>query len=104
MARPPGMVNEKMHTGSIEVILKNLTVLNEAKKSLPIEMRTHNRSNETLRMEHRYLDLRFKDMQKNLRTRSQVLMKMREYLINHVGFVEVETPTLFRRTPGVSCI
>jgi aspartyl-tRNA synthetase len=39
-------------------------------------------------------------MQKNLRTRSQVLMKMREYLINKCGFVEVETPTLFRRTPG----
>lgn len=39
-------------------------------------------------------------MQKNLRTRSKVLMKMREYLVNHCGFVEVETPTLFRRTPG----
>lgn len=39
-------------------------------------------------------------MQRNLRMRSAVIMKMREYLINYLGFVEVETPTLFRRTPG----
>lgn len=45
---------------------------------------------------------RFKDMQFNLRTRSNILMKIREYLIHHSGFIEVETPTLFRRTPGVS--
>lgn len=100
LARPIGMVNESMATGGIEVVMKSLVVLNECKKNLPIEMRTFNRAKETLRLEYRYLDLRFNDMQKNLRTRSKVLMKMREYLINHCGFVEVETPTLFRRTPG----
>jgi aspartyl-tRNA synthetase len=100
MARPPGMKNDSMQTGSIEVVLKSLEVLNEAAKNLPIEMRNHNRSKEALRMEYRYIDLRFADMQKNLRTRSKVLMKMREYLINQCGFIEVETPTLFRRTPG----
>lgn len=100
MGRPPGMRNETMATGGIEVILKSLKILNKAKSKLPIEMRDHNRSKEPLRLEYRYMDLRFSDMQKNLRTRSKVLMKMREYLINHAGFVEVETPTLFRRTPG----
>lgn len=100
LARPIGMKNESMATGSIEVIMKSWVVLNESKKNLPIEMRTFNRAKEGLRLEYRYLDLRFSDMQKNLRTRSKVLMKMREYLINHCGFVEVETPTLFRRTPG----
>lgn len=100
LARPIGMKNETMATGSIEVVMKSLVVLNESKKNLPIEMRNFNRSKEALRLEYRYLDLRFSDMQKNLRTRSKVLMKMREYLINHCGFVEVETPTLFRRTPG----
>lgn len=100
LARPIGMRNESMATGSIEVNLKSMTVLNESKKNLPIEPRNFNRSKENLRMEYRYIDLRFADMQKNLRTRSKVLMKMREYLINHCGFVEVETPTLFRRTPG----
>lgn len=100
LARPVGMKNESMITGSIEVMMKSFEVLNESKKSLPIELRTFNRSKENLRLEYRYLDLRFSDMQKNLRMRSKVLMKMREYLINHCGFVEVETPTLFRRTPG----
>lgn len=100
LARPMGMKNDTMATGSIEVVMKSLVVLNESKKNLPIEMRNFTRSKEHLRMEYRYLDLRFSDMQKNLRTRSKVLMKMREYLINHCGFVEVETPTLFRRTPG----
>lgn len=100
LGRPIGMKNETMATGGIEVNMKSLVVLNESKKNLPIEMRTFNRTKENLRLEYRYLDLRFSDMQKNLRTRSKVLMKMREYLINHCGFVEVETPTLFRRTPG----
>lgn len=100
MGRPPGMRNETMATGGVEVILSNLQILNKAKSKLPIEMRDHNRSKEPLRLEYRYIDLRFADMQKNLRTRSKVLMKMREYLVNHAGFVEVETPTLFRRTPG----
>lgn len=100
LARPFGMRNESMMTGNIEVTMKSLTVLNESKKNLPLEIRNFNRAKENLRMEYRYLDLRFPDMQKNLRTRSKVLMKMREYLINHCGFVEVETPTLFRRTPA----
>jgi aspartyl-tRNA synthetase len=100
LARPVGMRNETMPTGNVEVTMKSLAVLNESKKNLPIEIRNFNRAKENLRLEYRYLDLRFSDMQKNLRTRSKVLMKMREYLINHCGFVEVETPTLFRRTPG----
>lgn len=100
LARPIGTINETMPTGKIEVVMKSLVVLNEAKKNLPIEMRNFNRSKENLRLEYRYIDLRFSDMQRNLRTRSKVLMKMREYLVNRCGFVEVETPTLFRRTPG----
>lgn len=52
-------------------------------------------------MKYRYLDMRFDDMQQRLRLRSQVLMRMRQFLIDQRGFVEVETPTLFRRTPGV---
>lgn len=100
VARPVGMRNESMQTGHIEVLMKSFVVLNESMKNLPMEIRTFNRAKENLRLEYRYLDLRFSDMQKNLRTRSKVLMKMREYLVNHCGFVEVETPTLFRRTPG----
>lgn len=100
--RPPKMVNPKMATGAIEIELTSLDVLNAASTEIPVQVRTFNRSNESSRMKYRYIDLRFDDMQRNLRLRSSVLMKMREYLVNNVGFVEVETPTLFRRTPGVS--
>lgn len=100
--RPEKMINPKMATGSIEIELMTCDILNKAAPSMPVQVRSFNRSNEVLRMRHRYVDLRFEDMQHNLRLRSNVLMKMREYLINSAGFVEVETPTLFRRTPGVS--
>uniref|UniRef100_A0A1B0CYH3 Aminoacyl-transfer RNA synthetases class-II family profile domain-containing protein n=1 Tax=Phlebotomus papatasi TaxID=29031 RepID=A0A1B0CYH3_PHLPP len=99
-ARPPHLENSAMCTGQIEVLLESFEVLNESRKKLPMEVRDFNRAKETLRLEHRYIDLRFGDMQRNLRTRSDVLMKMREFLINRCGFVEVETPTLFRATPG----
>lgn len=100
LARPTSMVNRKMTTGDIEVHLESLQVLNEARSNLPMEVRGHNRAKESTRLEHRYIDLRFADMQRNLRWRSAMLMRMREYLINYAGFVEVETPTLFRKTPG----
>uniref|UniRef100_A0A8D1CI46 Aspartate--tRNA ligase, mitochondrial n=1 Tax=Sus scrofa TaxID=9823 RepID=A0A8D1CI46_PIG len=59
-----------------------------------------NPKTETLRLQYRYLDLRGAQMQYNLRLRSQMVMKMREYLCNLHGFVDIETPTLFKRTPG----
>ena len=58
---------------------------------------------EQLRMRYRYLYLRFPHMQKMLRLRSQLIHSMREFLIQK-HFVDVETPTLFRKTPGVSMI
>ena len=58
---------------------------------------------EALRLEYRYLQLRHASMQRNLRLRSEIVMKMREFLVGH-GFVDIETPTLFRRTPGVSLL
>lgn len=102
IARPPNMVNPKMETGAIEVELSAYELLNEARSDFPVKVRDFNVANETLRMQYRYINMRMPDMQHNLRLRSNVLMKMREYLINVGGFVEVETPTLFRRTPGVS--
>ncbi|XP_065355526.1 aspartate--tRNA ligase, mitochondrial [Calliphora vicina] len=98
--RPAATINPKMKTGHIEIEADSVEILNAAKKNLPFEVRKFNRAGERLRLTHRYIDLRFSDMQHNLRLRSQVIMRMREYLINYLGFVEVETPTLFRRTPG----
>ena len=50
-------------------------------------------------MKYRYLDLRHIKLQENLKLRSEVMLKMRNFLEDS-GFIEIETPTLFRRTPG----
>ncbi|RZF44267.1 hypothetical protein LSTR_LSTR006817 [Laodelphax striatellus] len=98
--RPPAEVSPKMSTGEIEVILKEVDILNEAKCKLPLQVREFQKANEYLRLKHRYLDLRSPSMQKSLRMRSKLLMRMREFLVAEREFVEVETPTLFGRTPG----
>ncbi|XP_062919774.1 aspartate--tRNA ligase, mitochondrial isoform X1 [Mobula hypostoma] len=97
--RPPGQANLEMSTGKIEVRLQHAELLNRCRK-LPFETKELAKKSEVLRMQHRYLDLRSSQMQYNLRLRSQMVMRMREYLCNLHGFVDVETPTLFKRTPG----
>ncbi|XP_054443723.1 aspartate--tRNA ligase, mitochondrial [Pteronotus mesoamericanus] len=97
--RPPGQENPKMPTGEIEIQVKTAELLNSCKK-LPFEIKDFVKKTEALRLQYRYLDLRSFQMQYNLRLRSQMVMKMREYLCNLHGFVDVETPTLFKRTPG----
>lgn len=97
--RPEGQENKKMSTGDIEVCAESMKVLNTCRK-LPFEIKEFVKKSESLRMQYRYLDLRSPGMQYNLRLRSQMVMKMREYLCNLHGFVDVETPTLFKRTPG----
>ncbi|XP_034039192.1 aspartate--tRNA ligase, mitochondrial [Thalassophryne amazonica] len=97
--RPEGQENKEMPTGEIEVLVDNVEVFNVCQK-LPFEMKDFVKKSEFLRMQYRYLDLRSSQMQYNLRLRSQLVMKMREYLCNIHGFVDVETPTLFKRTPG----
>ncbi|KAM8849247.1 aspartate--tRNA ligase, mitochondrial [Spinachia spinachia] len=97
--RPTGQENEEMPTGDIEILADSVEVFNVSRK-LPFEVKDFVKKSESLRMQYRYLDLRSSQMQKNLRLRSQLVMKMREYLCNVHGFVDVETPTLFKRTPG----
>ncbi|XP_032948622.1 aspartate--tRNA ligase, mitochondrial [Rhinolophus ferrumequinum] len=99
ISRPPGQENPKMPTGEIEIKVKTAELLNSCKK-LPFEIKDFVKKTEALRLQYRYLDLRSFQMQRNLRLRSQMVMKMREYLCNLHGFVDVETPTLFKRTPG----
>uniref|UniRef100_A0A7N4Q1T7 Aspartyl-tRNA synthetase 2, mitochondrial n=1 Tax=Sarcophilus harrisii TaxID=9305 RepID=A0A7N4Q1T7_SARHA len=99
ISRPPGQENPKMPTGEIEIKVKTAELLNPCKK-LPFEIKDFIKKTEALRMKYRYLDLRSSQMQYNLRLRSQIVMKMREYLCNLHGFVDIETPTLFKKTPG----
>ncbi|XP_077619469.1 aspartate--tRNA ligase, mitochondrial isoform X4 [Crocuta crocuta] len=99
ISRPPGQENPKMPTGEIEIQVKLAELLNTCKK-LPFEIKDFVKKTEALRLQYRYLDLRSFQMQHNLRLRSRMVMKMREYLCNLHGFVDIETPTLFKRTPG----
>ncbi|XP_073903531.1 aspartate--tRNA ligase, mitochondrial isoform X2 [Castor canadensis] len=99
ISRPPGQENPKMPTGEIEIKVKTAELLNACKK-LPFEIKDFVKKTEALRLQYRYLDLRSFQMQYNLRLRSEMVMKIREYLCNLHGFVDVETPTLFKRTPG----
>ncbi|XP_052800832.1 aspartate--tRNA ligase, mitochondrial-like isoform X2 [Mya arenaria] len=98
--RPEGQVNPDMSTGEIEVELNDFSILNTSMADPPIVVRDNLHVTEKQRLEYRYLDLRRQQMQKILRLRSKMIMKMREFLANQHDFVDVETPTLFRRTPG----
>lgn len=99
-ARPEDQINNDMATGSIEVLFDSLEVVNMASKDLPILIRDNDPDTTLVnKLKFRYLDLRSKKMQDALRFRSKVCTILRRKLID-LNFVECETPTLFRRTPG----
>lgn len=98
--RPAGTENSKIATGAIEVMATGLDVLNDA-DILPFPVddpELANKVNEELRLQYRYLDLRRPEMMRNLRVRSKVAIATRQYM-DEQGFLEVETPTLFKSTP-----
>jgi len=98
--RPPGTENPKIATGQVEVLVEGLSVLNEA-EVLPFPVDDPEiaaKVNEELRLQYRYLDLRRPEMARNLRLRSRVASATRAYFEEH-GFLEVETPILFKSTP-----
>ena len=94
--RPEGMRNAKMKTGAIEVEALRCEILN-ASAPLPFQIDDEN-VNEMLRLKYRYLDLRSPRLQKQLFLRHHVAQKVRGYLAGQ-GFIEVETPILFKSTP-----
>ena len=99
-ARPAGTNNAKIATGEIEVGVITLEVLNMA-EVLPFPVddpEIANKVNEELRLQYRYLDLRRPEMARNLKVRSKVAIATRSYM-DEQGFLEVETPTLFKSTP-----
>ena len=89
--------NEAMATGAIEVLVSQLTVLNQAEVP-PFTIENETDGGEELRMQYRYLDIRRTPVKENLIFRSQVTMAVRNYL-SQEGFVEVETPYLIKSTP-----
>ena len=96
--RPEGMKNPKMETGEIEIIARNIKVLNPS-KPLPFMINGENDlPDENTRLKYRYLDLRRERMTHNLVLRHNVIKFMRDYL-DQEGFVEIETPIMFKATP-----
>jgi aspartyl-tRNA synthetase len=98
--RPGGTNNDKIPTGQIEVLVKACTVLTHA-AVLPFPVddpEVASKVNEEIRLQYRYLDLRRPEMIRNLRVRSKVAIATRSYM-DEQGFLEVETPTLFKSTP-----
>jgi aspartyl-tRNA synthetase len=95
--RPEGTENPNMPTGMVEIYVDKLDVLNES-SLLPFTIEDAAEASESLRLKHRYLDLRRPEMQRNLITRHKVTKVTRDYL-DEKGFIEIETPMLTKSTP-----
>jgi aspartyl-tRNA synthetase len=95
--RPDGMQNPRMPTGEVEIIASEVVVLNSA-KALPFMISNDEEVDENTRLKYRYLDLRRERMRRNLELRHEVVLFMRKYLSER-GFLEIETPALFKTTP-----
>ncbi|MBX3022573.1 MAG: aspartate--tRNA ligase [Bdellovibrionales bacterium] len=95
-ARPSGMQNSKIGTGDVEVEVTKCAILSEA--NTPPFMVDDPKVSETLRLKYRYLDLRSPRLQGHLLMRHKAVLLVRNYLSGQ-GFVEVETPILYKSTP-----
>lgn len=95
--RPEGTSNEVMGTGRIEVLGKQLEVLNAA-KTPPFQLDEHADVGEDIRLRYRYIDLRRPEMAERLRFRSKVSNSIRNFLDDN-GFLDIETPLLTKATP-----
>ena len=94
--RPEGGANPNLVSGEIEVVGRELEILNAA-QTPPFQLDDENLS-ETVRLEHRVIDLRRPQMQRNLMLRYRTAMSARKYL-DAQGFIDIETPMLYKSTP-----
>ena len=97
VSRRAGAVNEKLATGTIEVIATYLRILAEA-ETPPFPVEEDSRTKDELRLKNRFLDLRRPDLQRNLMLRSETAYLTREFF-HREGFLEIETPMLGKSTP-----
>ncbi|MFT6261110.1 MAG: aspartyl-tRNA synthetase [Bermanella sp.] len=95
--RPAGSDNENMTTGKIEVLGKDITVLNKA-LTPPFPLDDYSPVGEDVRLNYRYMDLRRDEMQQKLRFRHKVTTQIRN-ILDQQGFLDIETPILTRATP-----
>jgi aspartyl-tRNA synthetase len=95
--RSPETINPKLPTGEVEIVVKQLAVLNEA-KTPPFPIADETPVSEDVRLKYRYLDLRRPRLQNNIILRHRVTSAVRRYFDEH-GFLEIETPILTKSTP-----
>ncbi|MCD6329593.1 MAG: aspartate--tRNA ligase [Candidatus Cloacimonetes bacterium] len=95
--RPDEMINPDLKTGRIEVIAKDLKILNSSKE-LPVQINEKVVADEDLRLKYRYLDLRRQELQRKILLRHYIIYEMRKFLTEQ-NFYEIETPLLVRSTP-----
>ncbi|MEK9648634.1 MAG: aspartate--tRNA ligase [Gammaproteobacteria bacterium] len=96
-ARPEGTENPEMPTGKIEVLGKELEILNAA-DTPPFQLDEHMAVHEDIRLRNRFIDLRRPEMLNRMRMRSRITSSIRNYLDDN-GFLDIETPILTRATP-----
>ncbi|PTY37124.1 aspartate--tRNA ligase [Saccharospirillum sp. MSK14-1] len=96
-ARPEGTINPNMATGEIELLGKEITVLNAA-KTPPFPLDEYSDVGEDVRLRYRFMDLRRPEMQQKLVLRSRITSSIRRHLEDQ-GFLDIETPILTRATP-----
>ena len=94
--RPGGTENPNLATGAVEVLARELEILNRS-EPLPFQLDDEDTSEE-VRLRYRYLDLRRPEMQERLRLRTRVISALRRFLEQH-GFMDIETPMLTKATP-----
>lgn len=96
--RDEDTINEKIETGTVEVEADAIKVLAKTRASLPFEITASKEIKEDLRLKYRYLDLRNKDVHKNIIMRSQVISQLRSKM-TELGFLEIQTPILTASSP-----
>jgi aspartyl-tRNA synthetase len=95
--RPEGAMNDNMRTGKIEILGKEIKILNKA-QTPPFPLDGYTDVGEDIRLKYRYMDMRRPEMQEKMRFRSKVSSNLRRYLEEN-GFLDIETPILTRATP-----
>jgi len=95
--RSPDTINPKLATGEVEILARDIRLLNEA-KTPPFQIAEDGPVSEDVRLKYRYLDLRRPRLQGNIGLRHKVSIAIRKYFDEH-GFWEIETPILAKSTP-----
>ncbi|PIU28748.1 MAG: aspartate--tRNA ligase [Candidatus Hydromicrobium americanum] len=96
-SRSKDTINPSIPTGEVEIVVKDIKILSRS-KTPPFMLEDRNKVEENTRLKYRYIDLRTRQMQENIRLRHNVTDATRKYF-NSKGFLEIETPIMAKSTP-----